>query len=273
TIENGLADIYRDPRVTLRLDTEVVAVETSAGRANGLIGLTETWKADLVVLGAGAIFNAAILQRSGIEHPLLGRRLHEQVSLSAVVELDGLDGFDGSTVITGHGYMLYDGPHRRERGACLIETWNRPDQLRWEPGRERQLLQIKCIVEDLPQERNRVTVDSDGVPVLEFHDYSAYARRTLDALPSLVEDVLSCLPVERVLWEPEPAPTEGHILGTVVMGDDPERSIVDRWLLHHRLRNLAVLGGSAFPTASPAHPTLMISALALRTAAYLMGRV
>ena len=56
-------------------------------------------------------------------------------------------------------------------------------------------------------------------------------------------------------------PTESHVLGTVRMGNDPAASVVDRHLVHHRVRNLLVLGGSAFPTGSPANPTLTIAAL------------
>jgi len=48
-----------------------------------------------------------------------------------------------------------------------------------------------------------------------------------------------------------------------VMGNDPESSVVDRHLVHHQVRNLMVLGGSAFPTCSPANPTLTLSALSL----------
>ena len=67
---------------------------------------------DLVVLGAGAVFNAAVLLRSNVPHPLLGARLFEQLSITADVDLAGVDNFQGSTAFTGHGYMLYDGPHR-----------------------------------------------------------------------------------------------------------------------------------------------------------------
>jgi choline dehydrogenase-like flavoprotein len=55
------------------------------------------------------------------------------------------------------------------------------------------------------------------------------------------------------------------------MGDDPETSVVDRHLIHHQVRNLLVLGGSAFPTSSPANPTLTLSALSLWAADHLIG--
>jgi choline dehydrogenase-like flavoprotein len=274
TIEAGMSEIFDDPRVTVEFGADVRAVETAAGRATGCLVRTDTGErtvtGDLVVLGAGALFNAAILLRSGLPHPLLGRRLFEQLGVGVWIDLDGVDNFQGSTVITGNGYMLYDGPHRSHAAACLIETWNRPSHLRWEPGCERQLLQMKLLIEDLPEARNAVVLEDDE-PVLHFEDYSDYAYRGVARAIDKLDEVLSPLPVERVVVDPEPVPTEGHLLGTVVMGSDPARSIVDRSLVHHEVRNLAVIGGSAFPTGSPANPTLTLSALAVWSADRLFG--
>ena len=50
------------------------------------------------------------------------------------------------------------------------------------------------------------------------------------------------------------------------MGADSSSSIVDPGLVHHDVRNLLVLGASTFPTASPANPTLTLSALSLLAA-------
>ena len=107
--------------------------------------------------------------------------------------------------------------------------------------------------------------------MLRFQDYDDYAYRGMKAIGDRLEHLLAPLPVERVVLDPEPASTEGHVLGTVVMGNDPATSVVDRFMVHHRIRNLAVLGGSAFPTGSPSNPTLTISALALWSAAHLMS--
>jgi GMC oxidoreductase len=43
-------------------------------------GVTKTAEADLVVLGANALFNPHILLRSGFTHPVLGKGLTDQVS-------------------------------------------------------------------------------------------------------------------------------------------------------------------------------------------------
>jgi choline dehydrogenase-like flavoprotein len=275
TIENGLAEVYADSRVTLRLGAEVKAVEVTASRAvavmcDGEAG-PDVARGDLIVLGAGAMANAAILLRSNLPHPMLGRRLFEQVSVHADIDLDGVDNFQGSSVISGNWYGLYDGPHRRSHAACLIESWNRPDRLRWEQGRERQLLQLKLIFEDLPDERNRVILGADDMPVLEFLDYSDYAYRGIAEAQRRLDQLLAPLPVERVFFDATPSATEGHMLGTVVMGNDPAASVVDRWMVHHEVRNLVVLGGSAFPTGGPSNPTLTISALALWSANHLFS--
>ncbi len=275
TVDNGLAHLFEDPRVELLLEAEVDRVETRGDVATGVVwrrrGGEERAAGDLVALGANALFNSAILLRSSLDHPLLGRRLSEQLAFNVYVDLDGVDNFQGSTVITGHGYMLYDGEHRRDHGACLIEGWNQPDRLRWEPGRSRQLLRLKGIVEDLPRPTNRVTLSPQDprLPLAAFDDYSDYAYRGVEAAVAAMPEVLAALPVEAYDVERTPGGTESHILGTTVMGEDPQQSVVDRHLVHHRLRNLAILGGGAFPTTSPSNPTLTICALSLWSARHL----
>ena len=54
-----------------------------------------------------------------------------------------------------------------------------------------------------------------------------------------------------------------------LMADDPKRGVTDRNGRVHGVANLFVAGGSLFPTAGYAHPTLTIVALALRTADHL----
>jgi choline dehydrogenase-like flavoprotein len=183
------------------------------------------------------------------------------------VYLNGVDNFQGSTSITGHGYMLYDGPHRSKYGACLIESWNRP-AFRNEPGRWRQIQHLKCIVEDLPQDRNRVLVPSSdsAKPVVRFEARSDYAMRGIAVLDEVLPRILAKLPVERLEISRTLGETESHIQGTTVMGEDPADSIIDQNLVHHQVRNLLVMGSGAFPTGAPANPTLTISALALRAA-------
>jgi choline dehydrogenase-like flavoprotein len=282
TVQNGLARIYSDRRVTLRMHCTVDRVDTAGGStATGLIctreGKSERVQADLVVLGASAMFNPHILLRSGIEHRLLGKRLHEQLPIDVCLDLDGVKGYNGSTTISGNGYMFYEGEHRGRHAACLIENWNSPfpygrAALRTENGRWDHRMYMRFMFDDLPREDNTVTVHpaDPRLPEARFKDYSDYAQRGVDQIPKMLDKLASALPIQRVESMTR-GRTSAHIQGTVVMGNDPATSIVDRHLIHHRIRNLMVLGASAFPTASPSYPTVTVSALSLWAADHLFG--
>ena len=277
TIQNGLSHIYQDPRVTLRLESEVQTVDVAAGIASGVTfshgSRLETAEADAIALGASALFNPHILLRSGVTHRLMGRRLHEQLSIAAYVDLAGVQAYDGSTVISGNGYVFYDGEHRSEYAACMIETWtspfnnewsNMPGALRSEPGRWRERQKFQFLFDEIPRDDNMVTVNKATPRLAEttFVDSSDYARRAAARIPQMLDKLSEAVPIERIVDISEDI-SPGHIQGTVVMGDDPAESIVDRYLVHHQIRNLLVLGASAFPTGTPILPTLTISALSL----------
>lgn len=274
-LNDEMADVYRDPRVELLVGARVDSVEVQAGRATGVVftheGRAATARGDLVALGANAIFNPHVLLRSGLEHPVLGRGLCEQVSVSFDVLLDGVDNFQGSHMLTGHGYMLHRGRRRRDRAAALLETAN-IQYLRMERGRWRQRLMAKFIFEDLPQRDNYVRPSSEdpSMPEVAYHGHSDYTQRGIDALlSSEAEELFSAaLPVERIQLL-EAFSTEGHIECTVPMGHDAASSVVDRHLIHHEVRNLLVLGSSAFPTCPPANPTPTLAALSLWAADHL----
>lgn len=282
TIQNGLAHLYKDPRVTLQLRSEVQTLETAGGVVTAVNYLQSEQpqrdSADLVVLGASALFNPHILLRSGFDHPLIGRGLHEQMPVYVTLDLRGVKCYNGSTVLSGLGYLFYEGEHRREHAACMIETWSspfayRPDQaLRIENERWNERLMLGFLFDDLPQATNTVTVSRSNPrrARVDFKDYSDYAKRGADQIPKMIDQLSRAVPVERVVGT-ELGTTAAHIQGTVVMGNDPATSVVDRHLLHHQYRNLLVLGSSAYPSASPAYPSLTISALSLWAADHLLG--
>jgi gluconate 2-dehydrogenase alpha chain len=62
-----------------------------------------------------------------------------------------------------------------------------------------------------------------------------------------------------------PIAVNSHAYGTTRMGTDPSTSVVDKWLLAHEVPNLAILGGSTFPTSTGYNPTHTIESLAWRT--------
>ena len=66
-------------------------------------------------------------------------------------------------------------------------------------------------------------------------------------------------------------PTGGayHLMGTARMGDDPSKSVVDKWGRAHDVQNLFVIDGSVMVTGGSVVVTSTIQTLALRTADYI----
>ncbi|CUR56129.1 putative glucose dehydrogenase [metagenome] len=126
--------------------------------------------------------------------------------------------------------------------------------------------------EDLPEEHNRVTLDSDltddqGVPAPKI-DYRIsdntwkILRFSLEKMTELhqASGAQEIFPVE--IWRDQP----GHMLGTARMGRDRRSSVVDPFGRMHDAPNVFIADGSVFVTSSAANPTSTISALALRLA-------
>ncbi len=274
TILRDFGSLYDDARVTVLHGQAVERVTFRADVATGIeYGDGKRARGDFIALGANAIFNPFILLASGLEHPALGRYLNEQRGAMVTFDTKGITDFQGSTVQTGHGYMFYSGEHRKKHSAFLLEHSNAPS-LRLEPGRWRERMRLKFIIEDLPRKENYVRFNParPDKPEIHFEGYSDYSERALKEVPRFAEKLVEKLPIEHIS-EPHGANwTESHIQGTARMGDDPETSVVDRHSLHHTYRNLAVLGGSSFPTSSPANPTLTISALALLSGQHSFGK-
>ncbi len=132
------------------------------------------------------------------------------------------------------------------------------------------------ICEDLPADDNRVVLsttiaDSDGIPAAEVHYVRSENTRRLIAWHEQ-RTAESLLAAGALRVEPRHLPANGHFLGTARMGDDPARSVVDRWSRSHDVPNLLIVDGSVFVTAGSANPTSTIAALALRAADELVAR-
>jgi choline dehydrogenase-like flavoprotein len=59
-------------------------------------------------------------------------------------------------------------------------------------------------------------------------------------------------------------------MGTARMGNDPQKSVVDKFHRAHDVRNLFVVDGSSFVTSGRQQPTLTIQALAYRAADFMV---
>jgi choline dehydrogenase-like flavoprotein len=270
TFWNGFAHLRANPAVEFRVDSEITRLDVANGIVRAVAyrrGEREHFAhGDLVVLGANAIHSPAILLRSGLDHPLTGVGINEQVGYFAEALIRGIDNFDGGTITTGVNYSLYDGEFRKNHAAAIVFFDNRwPLGLRLEVGRWRQLVPLIVNVEDLPQASNRVVLDSDGFPRVLHADVSDYARRGVEQSFAALERLLAPLDIERIAFRGMRG-TESHIQGTLRMGHDRSTSVVDARQVHHDARNLVVVGSAVFPTCPPAPPSLTVAALSLRSA-------
>ncbi len=261
TVLNGI-DAFSRPNVALLVGAGVASVTQNGGQATGVrLESGEVIQSGAVALATNAINNAAILLRSGQNHAALGRYLHEQSSVTFDIDTE-FPGYFGGSSVTGHCYAFYDGPWRDQDAAVLIENYNAPPSLRHERGKWTHRMKLKLIAEDLPRADNRVELTSEGAPLLRWNGHADYAMRGLRRAHAGLADVIPGdvhVPSEGAL-----STTEAHIQGTHRMGDDPAQSVVDGSLRVHGMGNLFAVGAGAFPTASPANPTLTLSALALR---------
>ena len=136
---------------------------------------------------------------------------------------------------------------------------------------------ITLMTEDLPEEHNQVTLDptltdSDGIPAPKIqYTVSENTSRMLDHAVARATEALEAAGAKRVMSAKLRRNAGWHLLGTARMGDDPERSVVDRWGRAHDVSNLFVIDGSIFTTGACINPTTTIESLALRTADYLKG--
>jgi choline dehydrogenase-like flavoprotein len=238
-----------------------------------------------VVLAGGGIENGAILLRSGAEDADTGRWLFDHGHRLVQVELDRPAPIGrGAAHITGASYAWADGPWRSRRGSLLALVVNQGmlgaralvdaiaggrtgARVREEyRDRVRRTLEFDVVAEDLPSETRRVELsprrDAFGLPRSRIA-YGADSTYLEAAVGTLIADVETRLkPLGARVTRVEPAAEGSHQLGTAFMGDGA--GVVDRDLRHHRVANLFVAGGSAFPAYSAHHPTLTICALALR---------
>src|SRR5262249_28349595 len=132
----------------------------------------------------------------------------------------------------------------------------------------------------LARPENRVTtdrnqVDSYGIPIAVLH------FRFCENDVALWKDIM--IKAQEILHEagaktiiktsPAPAGFGSHEAGTVRMGKDVRTSVLNSYCQAHEVKNLFVVGGSAFTTYPEKNPTLTIMALAVRTARFVAAEV
>ena len=117
--------------------------------------------------------------------------------------------------------------------------------------------------EDLPSQENKVTVDEDGV--IRIH-WKANNMRSHTELVKNAKKMLHKVGFPIVLKETMGIETNSHMCGTLVAGNDPQKSVLDSYCKAHDLENLYVIDSSFFPSSAAANPALTIAAQAFRIA-------
>lgn len=264
-------------------------------------------RASLVVVAAGGVETPRLLLASATRgHPdglanssgLVGRNLMQHAPGATVIATfpEPLDGHQGAsptrTVMDfyasdpSRGFIRGGYFHPRAHGGDPIEYALRPvHPARW--GREhkrsmreswRYYLYSHVTGESLPVRDNRVDLDPTvrdrwGLPVARItHTSHANDVRLSAYLAERSGEVFEAAGATTVrVPNPVVRRLHNHQMGTARMGDDPQRSVVDRWCHAHDVPNLVVADASVFPTSAGLNPALTVTANALRVADHIVA--
>lgn len=132
--------------------------------------------------------------------------------------------------------------------------------------------------ETLPYAHNRITVDEThvdkyGVPRLKIdYEIGDNERKMRDHIYDTLEEVGKRAGIEWTHFTRGELDSNGsaiHEHGCCRMGADPKRSALNKFNQMHEVKNVFVVDGSAFTSASEKNPTLTILALSWRASDYL----
>ena len=166
-----------------------------------------------------------------------------------------------------------------------VETWWRSENL---PLSQRygqavhdivdsngKAFEIAISLDDLPNDDNRVTLDSsltdgDGIPAPKITwKPMPDAEKALDYFTDRAAEIHAAAGAVEVRRTPPGQDIGWHLLGTARMGTDPSSSVVDPYGRTHDVENLFVVDGSVFVTSGQTNPTGTIMAFAHRAAQHL----
>jgi choline dehydrogenase-like flavoprotein len=139
---------------------------------------------------------------------------------------------------------------------------------------------ITAYAECLPRWDNFVELDPEvkdawGVPALRIHaTWSDNELKLYRYMLDEAEQMLRTAGAESVVKQQEPRWPGGatHEVGTARMGNDPRKSVVNKWRQAHDVKNLFVPDGASFVSSPSQNPTLTMMALSLQTAEYIVDQ-
>jgi choline dehydrogenase-like flavoprotein len=282
TMNTYIADAWARGLLELRPESAVQRVLVDGGAATGVeytdaAEVGHTVRADTVVVAGGALNTPQILKRSGLDAPAIGKNL----GLHPVRLVYGL--FDEPqdahmTYPVSSHCMAYQ---HDEDGGYVIEastiqdpisfatTLRDQDGPMWGPrlteavGKFRHWIGLLAMVND--ENNAEVVVDESGMEHFDV-DFNERELGRIEASFAFSREVLQAAGATRVCWT---GLSSTHVQGSCRMGDDPERSAVDRNGKMHGVDGLYVGDGSLVPRTLSVNPSLTIMALATRLADHL----
>ena len=278
-----------------------------AGRARavvwiGAVGARHRQTADAVILCANGIGTPRLLMLSGLagRSGLVGRRLmmHPFAAVMGTFEedLESWVGPAGQILVSMQFYetdrsrgfvrgakwncMPAGGPQSFRAGygeGPLTDAWGASlhDRVRRKFGRS---FEWGIIGEDLPDPANRVQLsdhltDSSGLPAPDIrYAVSANTRAMLAFHTARAVEAMQAAGAIETQITPLIRDCGWHLMGTAVMGMNPETSVTDQFGAVHDVQNLFIMDGSTFPTSSGMNPTATIMAVAARSVLHLIER-
>lgn len=125
-------------------------------------------------------------------------------------------------------------------------------------------------------------VDKFGIPVLRFnYKWSEHeikqARHMHETFEEIIHQMggipLGTKPGEETMYGLENPGRIIHEVGTTRMGDDPKRSVLNKYNQAHDVKNVFVVDGGAFVSQADKNPTWTILALAMRASNYIVDEL
>lgn len=306
---NG-ATVYAGVQVQqlVRENGRVVRVEgvTLAPGSDRPLGERVTIRPKLTVVSGGAINSPALLLRSGIHHPALGRRtfLHPVIAVLGRYAEPIQPFYGAPQSISSHAFIEREGMgfflELAPMQPMLVASagWADGEDLNRMMGDLSHLSGILALHVDgllSGDEGGTVTLTSDGRPTLDYptrpalveamrasHEavtrvhFAAGAEEVLTTHRSLLrlDDVSQ---IGRLADRPygalEHAIFSAHQMGGCAMGADPQRHVVDPELAVRGVDGLCVLDGSILPTSLGVNPSETLYGLAHHLAPRLAERV
>ncbi|MFL5822643.1 MAG: GMC family oxidoreductase N-terminal domain-containing protein [Solirubrobacteraceae bacterium] len=313
TVKTWLADAHQaGTRLIVR--TRVDRIQVRGGAAAGLEGRTaEGHRVEIrsraVIVACGAIHTPALLKRSGLQNPNIGKnlRLHPATAVWAIFDEE---------LRTWEGVMqaLYSDQHRDLEdgyGVKYETAANHPHLFiqfaPWRRARDHFTLMqgmsgtvpIGVLLRD--RDGGEVRVGRDGEPVVRYK-LSSYDAGHLRTGMDGAAQILEAAGARRIFssqnkWVSYDPGTSGsreqfmadadatgygpgqvvlgsfHIMGSARVGGSPAASACDPTGQTWDVQRLYVMDGSSFPTASGVNPQISIQAIAHMNARELAARL